>query len=248
MPMKRWWLVFGLGLALPVMAQTDLVKTDLTQAIGALDQAASKRDVSAVLAFYAPSFKNNDGLDKTQLTEQLTALWRNLTNPTYTTEVVELKPEGTDTLVTTRTVVTGQWVQGNLTFSLKATAQAQNQWQLADGKWTMVKQTIMSEQSTLTSGLTPPEVTVKLPERVAPGKSYELSAILSQPLEDKIVLAAVNQGPAGQPALLQDLDDLRAGGLFKKNTVPTVPGDQMISLGFVQGSGMYFFAQRLHVE
>lgn len=246
--MKRWWLGFGLGLALPVMAQTDLVKTDLTQAIGALDQAASQRDVSAVLAFYAPNFKNGDGLDKPQLTKQLTALWQNLTNSTYTTEILELKPEGADTLATTRTVVTGQWVQGNLTFNLKATAQAQNRWQRTDGKWTMVNQTMMSEQATLTSGRTPPEVTVKIPERVAPGKSYELSAILTQPLEDKIVLGTISQGPAGQPALLQDLDNLRAGGLFKKDTVPTVPGDQVISLGFVQGSGMYFLAQRLHVQ
>jgi len=241
--MKRWWLGLGLGLALPVMAQTDL-----TQAIQNLDQAASRRDLPAVLAFYAPTFKNSDGLDKTQLTESLTALWKSLENPTYTTEVLDLKTEDTQTLATTRTVVTGQWLQGNLTFTLKATAEAQNRWQLEGGKWTLVNQTITSENTLLTSGTTPPEVTVKLPERVAPGKSYEVTAILTQPLEDKIVLGGVTDGPAGEGVLLKDLDDLRAGGLFKKNTAPTVPGDRIIGLGFIQGKGMYFLAQRLHVE
>ncbi|WP_287130033.1 nuclear transport factor 2 family protein [Candidatus Cyanaurora vandensis] len=240
--MKQWW--FGcLWLALPVAAQSDL-----NQVIREFDQSASRRDLSAVMSYYAPDFKNNDGLDKAKLTTALTNFWKDLPESTYTTEVLDLKVTGDQTTATTRTRVTGQLQQNNFTFALLATTEAQSLWQQQGGRWQLLSQTITSEKSELKSGPKPPQVKVELPATVAAGKSYELSAILAQPLEEKVILGTVLQGNAGQDLPLINLDDLRAGGLFKKNSVPAAAIDQVVNLGFVQGDGMYFLSQRIKVE
>ncbi len=243
--MKRWlWMSF-LGLALPVMAETTLPQT-----IAQFDQAASRKDITSVTTFYDPSFKNGDGLTRDKLTKALGTLWQNLNNPVYTTEILSTKNDGEQMVIaTTRTKISGRWQQGRFSFDLTSDLEAESRWQKNGTGWQLVAQTIKNERTEITNGQRPPKVDITIPAEVNAGKNYELVALLPQPLGQNLVLGGIAQSSAATiTPEAPSLDGLQAGGLFKKNRVPTTKEDQLVSLGFVQGDGMYFVTYRIKVN
>ncbi|WP_218081826.1 nuclear transport factor 2 family protein [Anthocerotibacter panamensis] len=238
------WLVLLVLAGPPVAAQPELV-----QAIGQADEASSHQDLTALMRFYSPDFKNNDGLDKTQLAEALTNLWKNLKTPVYKTEVLEIKPQDSGiALAHTRTQVTGRWQQDHFAFDLTSSLEAESSWKKEGNSWKLISQTVQTERTEIKNGEEPPQTSLNIPATVKAGKNYELEAILTKPL-DEYVLGGIKQFKAGatSPEAV-DLGGLQSGGFFKKNSVPSLKEDQLVTLGFVQGNGMYFVTQRIKVN
>jgi hypothetical protein len=112
----------------------------------------------------------------------------------------------------------------------------------------LVSQNIQTERTEIKAGNTPPKVTLTLPSSVKAGKPYELTAILTTPLDERPVLGGVTQFKAGTSGESPVLEGLEAGGLFKRNSVPVTKEDQLLSLGFIQSDGIYFITQRVKVD
>jgi hypothetical protein len=236
-----WWLGLCL-LGLPVLAQTDL-----NQVMRQIDQSASQKDLTALVAYYSPEFKNNDGLNKAKFSDALQTFWKNLEKPTYTTQILTTKTNRNQTTLRTRTTVAGNWKQDRYRFDLKSTVEAESIWQKNGDSWQMVSQTILSERTEIQNGAKPPQPVLTLPATVKAGQSYELQAILPTPLDEQLVLGGLTQFPATQPGTTS-LDGLQSGGFFKRNTIPNKKEDQQVSIGFIKADGMYFVTQRLKVN
>jgi len=116
----------------------------------------------------------------------------------------------------------------------------------------LISQEILSEQNRLTSGDMPPEVTVQLPETIAPGREFNFDAIVEAPLGDRLLLGlAFDEGVTPEDFLTPrpvDLGALSAGGLFKIGTAPAKPDQRWISAVVVREDGIVIDTRRLFVE
>jgi hypothetical protein len=103
----------------------------------------------------------------------------------------------------------------------------------------------------LTSGKEPPQVSLKVPNQVAPGRTYMVEAVLDKSLRDSPALGGINQTPLTVSAIPKvgsvNLSLLSSGGIFASNKAPKSAQDQAVSLGFVNTTGTTFITQRVKV-
>lgn len=226
--------------------------TELANIVFALDSAASKQDIEAVMKYYDPTFNHSDGLNRDRYKQLLSELWQRYKNISYRTEISKWEKQGD--LITAETVTMVQGLKGaeNDNFKLDARLISTQTYKTVNGQLQVVSQKILAEQSSLTSGDAPPIVKLKAPELIGVGRQYVLDAIVTEPLGNSLLLGAVIEEAVEAKNLLNEntinLRPLRAGGLFKIGQAPFSSGDRWVSVVLVRESGITISSQRLRVS
>ncbi|MEM9537939.1 MAG: nuclear transport factor 2 family protein [Cyanobacteria bacterium P01_E01_bin.42] len=243
-------LGLSLGVGLRSSAQDQYPRNtppELQAYLTRLENAANRHDSDALIQFYSPDFTNSDDLDRSQLSETLQALWEEYTNLNYFTQLESWEQQGDRLVLETTTFITGTQTENNREMRMKATIRSR---QFLQGEQ-IVRQDILSERTELLMG-NPPDVTINLPDRVAPGEKFNFDAIVKTPLGSDLLLgAAIEEEVSGDRYLNYeafDLELLQAGGLFKQGTAPDESGDRWISAILISGEGTIVITNRLRVE
>jgi hypothetical protein len=217
-----------------------------------LDGAANKQDSAAVLESHAPNFRHGDGLTREQLREALQTLWQRYPNLRYTTELVQWERQGDRLVAQTRTRIVGQAAESNDNFALNATVLSEQEYQVRDRRLQITRQEILTEQNILTSGEKPPQVRLRMPERIGVGRQYVLDALVTEPLGNSMLLGTQIEEAVNPREYLRDttanLTPLRAGGIFKIGQAPFRVGSRWVSVVIVRETGITITSQRLRVE
>lgn len=237
---------YGTGLRAQEAAATApaAVKTLLSQ----IDAAANQHHLEEVMAFYSSQFQNSDGLTYQSLQQALAKLWERYPNLQYKTALQSWQQEGDTLIIQAVTEITGTGKVQDRELQLQAKIESRQHWQGQK----LVQQEILKEQTQVTSGSKPPQVTVSVPETVRVGETFDFDAIVQEPLGDDLLLgAAVEEKIDGnrylEPSTL-DLELLQAGGIFKRAKAPALPGASWLSAVLVRGDGMTLITRRVNVE
>lgn len=226
----------------PATPAPDQLKNTLAQ----IDAAASRENIQGVLQFYTPNFKQSDGLTRQTQGQALSAFWKQYEQLTYRTEVTSWQPQGNGYIAQTVTYITGTQAGPR---KMKLTTTLTSQQRLEGQK--ISSQEILAERTQLTSGQNPPTVDLSLPQQVAVGQTYNLDAIVKEPLGSNFLLGAALEEPITPSNYLKSapvkLEVLPAGGLFKVGQAPSQPSDRWISAVLIRQDGMTFITQRLRV-
>ena len=227
----------------PTTAPAELVST-----LKQIETAATARDVSAVMQGYSPEFTNNDGFTYETLPAALETLWQRYSNLTYRVELQSWDQTDNGYKAETVTYIDGTQLIDGRPSQLESVIRSDQTF--VNGK--IVSQETLSERNQVTSGATPPTVSVILPEQVGTGESYDFDAIVAEPLGSRYLLgAAVEEGATaedffkGRPV---DLELLSAGGLFKIGEAPATPDSRWVSALLVRDDGLVVVTRRLRVE
>lgn len=247
-------LLLGLGLTAGVgslgvhAAAPETAPPELLEILKGIETAANNRNLEAAIAYYSPDFVNSDNLDRSQLSAALQQLWERYSNITYRTELKQWEQQGDRLVTETVTYITGTQTEGGREITLESMVRSRQFWQNNQ----IVRQDILAEESQLSFGNTPPQLKVNLPDSVRPGQRYTFDAIVLEPLNNDLLLgAALEEEIEGDRYLNPgdfELEELRAGGLFKIGKAPDSPSDRWISAIFIRGNGTVIVTRRLRVE
>ncbi|MFZ4556319.1 MAG: hypothetical protein ACOYN8_08070 [Pseudanabaena sp.] len=241
-------------IANPVLAaqSSKPAPAELSNIVYALDKAANQQDIEAVMKYYDPTFRHADGLDRDRYKQLLGELWQRYKNISYRTEISKWEKQGDLITAETVTMVQGQKGAENDNFKLDSRLISTQTYKTVNGQLQVVSQKVLSEQSSLSSGETPPPVKLKAPELIGVGRQYVLDAIVTEPLGTSLLLGAAIEEPVEAKNFLNqntiNLRPLRAGGVFKIGQAPFNSGDRWISVVLVRESGITITSQRLRVS
>jgi len=247
-----------LALATPVVQPSFAAQSskpappELANVVLAVDKAANSQNIEAVMKYYAPTFNHSDGFTRDRYKQVLGELWKRYKSLSYRTEISKWEKQGD--LITAETVTTVQGKKGNENddFKLDARVTSTQTYKSVNGQLQVVSQTVLSEQSSLSSGEAPPPVQLKVPELIGVGRQYVLDAIVTEPLGTSLLLGAAIEEPVEADRYLKEntinLRPLRAGGVFKIGQAPFRSGDRWISVVLVRESGITIASQRLRVS
>lgn len=231
-----------------VEADQPAAPAEVSETLAAMDKAANQQQLKRLMRFYSPDFTHSDGLSQQAMKQVIKKFWSSHEDLNYKTELLswETDKDGGG-VATTKTTITGSRTAADQAMKLTATVHAHQRW--VDKQ--MVEQTITAEESQLTSGERPPEVTVNLPEQVKVGGQFNFDVIVDEPLNERLLLGTAIEEPISaeryltQPELKLEL--LPAGGLFKVGQAPKKPTSEWISAVLVQDGGMIIINRRLQV-
>ncbi|MEO1208707.1 MAG: nuclear transport factor 2 family protein [Cyanobacteria bacterium J06638_20] len=220
----------------------------LVTAIAEIEAAANAQDMERVMALHSSSFENSDGFSREQYQETLNQLWTQYTTLTYDIDLIAWEAVGDAVVAETVTTVQGQQQRAGRILAL--TAEVRSRQRYEDGL--IVFQEILTEESRLQSGITPPSVDINLPESVALGDRFAFDAIVLEPLGDRLLLGhALNEGVTPTDFLVPrpiPLQDLATGGLFKIGTASAQPDQRWISSVLIREDGLVIDTRRLRIE
>ena len=221
---------------------------ELTEIIVGIENAANEQDIEAVIEYYSDDFTSSDGLTTDTLAKALTQMWRNYSQLKYTTEIESWSESGNDLVAETLTTVRGIKNTEGRKARLKSTIKSRQYFQGQK----LVRQEILSEQSQLTSGANPPQVEVVAPNTVTVGQKYNFDLIVDEPLEDRVLLGAVQEEKTAGNLYLNstslELEPLPAGGIYKVATAPETPESNWLSAILVRGDGITMITHRVNIE
>jgi hypothetical protein len=188
-------------------APTDALSQRVQNLHNQMDAAASAGDRETLLRFYSLEFTTADGLNRETLGQSLRQLWLQYPKLTYKTTVLKATPIGkamtsgrSETIdAEAQTKITGSQIRGGRTISVDITIRSRQRWQ-ADQ---LVQQEILSEQTRLSLGEKPPTVAVNLPETVTVGQRYSYEAIVTEPLEEDILMGEILEQPITTAMLIK---------------------------------------------
>lgn len=242
-------VVLGWGIGRPAPAASpSTAPAELVNALTAIEAAANAQDIDQLMALYGSDFAGPDGFTRDQYQATLSEFWDQYSTLTYDVELLAWENDGPALVAETLTTVVGTQRMAEREMQLTATVRSRQRYE--NGQ--LVSQEILSEQNRLTSGATPPEITVQLPETVAPGREFNFDAIVDAPLGDRLLLGlAFEEGVTPEDFLTPrpvDLEALTAGGLFKIGTAPPTPDQRWISAVLVREDGIVIDTRRLTVQ
>lgn len=227
-------------------ATPDTAPPELTNLLTQIDAAANRRDVQAVMEFYSSNLAHSDGFTPASLEQALSSLWQRYPNVTYQTQLTNWEAIDNGYVIETRTTIAGTEIASERQFEMSATIDSR---QRIEGQ-AIVEQTILSEQSQLTSGDNPPTVDVTLPPAASPNSEFTFDAVVREPLGDRLLLGTALEETVGVEAYTTtppiDFELLNSGGVFKVGTAAE-PGDRWISAVIVRNDGITAVTQRLRV-
>ncbi|KPQ37426.1 MAG: hypothetical protein HLUCCA11_03010 [Phormidesmis priestleyi Ana] len=213
-----------------------------------IETAATAGDVAAVMQGYSPEFTNDDGFTYETLPVALTTFWERYSDLTYRVELQSWEPNSNGYSAETVTYINGSKLVNGQPTQLESVIRSEQTF--VDGK--VVSQKTLSERNQVSSGATPPTVSVILPEAVEAGESYEFDAIVTEPLGNRYLLgAAVEEGTTSEDFFVGrpvDLELLAAGGLFKIGEAPNTPDSRWVSALLVREDGLTVITRRLIVN
>lgn len=248
-------LSLALGWGTPATAKSmDHPPQALSEALMALDSAANRQDLSALMQGYSNNFRHGDGLDRRDLSRTLEAFWQQYPDLTYQTEIVAWEETAQGYMAETITSIEGSRQDGQRRLALVATLRSR---QFFEGD-RLVRQEVISERSEVTTGDNPPTLQINLPEKVSPGSRFNFDVIVLEPVAGDLLLGGVLDEPVsaqgyGGPSLatLEPLIDSQTGtgpgGLFKIGEAPNQKSDRWISAVVMRKDGVTMVTQRLRV-
>ncbi|NES84265.1 MAG: nuclear transport factor 2 family protein [Moorea sp. SIO2B7] len=221
---------------------------ELKEIIEEIENASNNRDLKELMQFYSREYTNSDGLTHSALSDALKAMWRRYYRLKYRTELLSWERVGEQLVAETVTSIRGiKREQGRL-IRLNSTIRSRQYFQ----NQKLVRQEILAERNKLTSGKNPPQVEVKLPEKVRVGEQFNFDVIVKQPLGDDLLLGtAMEEKTSGDlylnPSTLE-LDLLAAGGIFKLVKAPLIADNRWFSAILVREDGITLITQRVIIE
>ena len=249
----------------------------LTQTLTKIDAVANQHDLQAVMEFYGSNFTSTDGLTLADMQTALKALWERYPNLTYSTQLTSWKQDGNAIVAETTTTITAAAAPApNLpapapqsprppsngagspaaeaapvvprSFALNAILTSRQRF---EGQ-KIVQQEILSEQTQMTSGDSPPTIEINLPQQVKTGQSYDFDALVKEPLGDRLLLGAALEEPISTTGYLNatpiNLEPLSAGGIFKVGQAPATPDSRWVSAVIIRDDGITTITQRLQIS
>ena len=228
-------------------ATPDTAPPELIELLAQIDAAANRHDLEAVMAYYSSELTHSDGLTHDRLEQAVAALWQRYPNASYQTELTNWEATDNGFVIEPRTTIAGREAITNHQLTLNAAIASR---QRIEGQ-TIVEQTILGEQSRLTSGNRPPTVNVTLPATVSPGSEFTFDAVVQEPLGDRLLLGTALEESVSAEAYTStppiEFELLNAGGVFKVGQAPEA-GDRWISAVLVRDDGLTVVTQRLGIS
>ncbi|MEX0270241.1 nuclear transport factor 2 family protein [Leptolyngbyaceae cyanobacterium UHCC 1019] len=256
---NRWQIwIFTVSLAtsllssiLPLTAQaqnpTSSAPTQLTTLLTQIDAATNARNLNTVIDLYDSNFSSSDGLNRQNLQQSLSSLWKRYPKLSYQTELKSWKNEGNGIVADTVTRITGTFQEGDREYSLDSTLESRQR--IENQK--VVRQEITNERSQITSGSNPPTLKLNLPNQVNRGQDFSFDAIVQEPLGDDLLLGAALEETIKPEGYLNatsvNLEPLNSGGIFKVGKAPTNSEHHWLSAVVVRHDGITMVTQRLRI-
>lgn len=243
--------LLSLGITNTQIALAQNTKTappELTELVSGIEAAANDQDLDEVLEYYSEDFTNTDGLNIDSLAKGLERMWNNYQNLEYTTQIESWSQEDDRLIAETITTITG--VQKNPVRDIRLNSTIKSRQYFQDQK--LIEQEILTEQSRITTGVNPPQVEVVAPEVVQTGEKYNFDLIVNEPLEDRVLLGAIQEQKTASNLYLNpkalELEPLPAGGIYKTATAPLLPDSNWVSAILVRGDGITMITHRVNIE
>lgn len=250
----RWAIAWGWSLGLAGLGLVAIPAAGVAQSasmsaaktlLQRTDTIANDRDVTRLQEIYSPDFTSDDGITYEDLEKSLASLWQLYPDLTYQTRLEGVTQSGNDVVLETVTTLTGNrdWLGD----TAQLNGEIKSRQTFRGDK--LIRQEILSETMTLTSGKQPPAVQVRLPKTVNPGETYDFDIILEEPVEDDLMAGSAFAQEITPENYLQPtqvkLELLQAGGLFKR----AIAGDdpQWLSALLISPDGMILITQRLAI-
>ncbi|GAB4541686.1 MAG: hypothetical protein Tsb0014_33790 [Pleurocapsa sp.] len=221
---------------------------ELTETISKLEKAANDRDLEQVMKYYGSNFTNNDGLTRSSVSSALAQMWKAYPRVRYTTELDSWEQDGEQLIAETTTNVRGVKKEQERVIRFNSVLRSRQYFE----KGKLVRQDILSEQTKLTSGDNPPKVQVSVPETVELGEKYNFDVVVTEPLDDRVLLGAVKEERVGSDLYLNptalELEQLPAGGIYTKVTAPLLADRNWLSAILVRGDGIVMVTHRVTIQ
>lgn len=237
-------LVFSFGVAASLLLPSAALANppELEAALDTLIDAANARQLDTVMRQFAADFRHEDGLTLEDTRQAIRDLWDRHSELNYSAVIDRWdEAERTAVITTTLSGVT------NTGYSLEGELTVVNQY---SDSWQIQNQVIQTEVLRLTTGNEPPNITLNLPPAVRLGTTYDIEAILEDPIGDRLVLGALIDRQVAPSAYREastifPLEPLRAGGIFRRAEAPFLPDSQWLGVMVVSNGGITIQEQRL---
>ncbi len=251
---RRWFLSviigFGISLGTHLTLRAESPETapvDLKALITQIDAAANRQDIDRIQSLYSDQYVTADGLMLDEFTQSLKQLWKNYPNLKYKTELLSWEKNGTGWVVETLTTMTGSSQQNGRKIQLEGKIKSRQTFQGNQ----LIRQEILGEETKLTSGEKPPEVTVNAPETVKVGETFDFDVIVDEPLRDELLAGTaiaekVDTDRYLDPGTMQ-LELLQSGGLFKRISAVEQPQSHWLSAILVRSEGITIVTYRVRI-
>ncbi len=251
---RRWFLsvIMGFGISLgthlTLRAESpDTAPIELKGLITQIDAAANRQDIERIQSLYSDQYVTADGLMLDEFTQSLKQLWKDYPNLKYKTELLSWEKKGSGWVAQTLTTLTGNSQQSGRKIQLEAKIKSRQTFQ-GDK---LIRQEILREETKLTSGENPPEVTVNVPETIKVGETFDFDVIVNEPLRDELLAGMamaekVDSDRYLDPATMQ-LELLQSGGLFKRVSAFEEPQNRWLSAILVRGGGITMVTYRVRI-
>ncbi|MEM8637783.1 MAG: nuclear transport factor 2 family protein [Cyanobacteria bacterium P01_G01_bin.54] len=242
--------IWGTVSILPLQAQSlNAANPEVAQTLQALETAANRYDLTAVMGFYGDAFRHSDGLDRQQLAQGLESLWSDYSGIQYDIEVEAWETQGDTIIAQTLTRISGSRYEG--TRPIRLEAEIQSRQYIDRPSQQITRQDILAERTLIFSGVNPPELDINLPPVVAVGETFDFDVIVQEPLQGELLLGGALETPVSyqEAAAIEaiELELLQAGGIFKRGTAPPQPKDQWLSAIVIREDGITLLTQRLRI-
>lgn len=228
-------------------APPETAPAELTSILNGIDAAASERDVQAVVEFYSPTVVHSDGLTREDLERALTQFWFEYPDVSYQTELQSWEQDGSALVANTKTTITGMRDVNGRAVTIESVIESQQRYEGGQ----IVEQTVLSEDSRVSTGANPPAIAVYLPEQVGLGQEFHFDVIVEEPLGDRLLLGSAMEeevAPAGYfNSVPLELEALTAGGLFKIGEASATSNSRWVSAVLIRDDGIISVSKRLQV-
>ncbi len=251
---RRWFLSVIMGISLSLgthltlrAESPDTAPVELKALITQIDAAANRQDIERIKLLYSDQYVTADGLMLDDFTQSLKQLWQNYPKLNYKTELLSWEEKNNSWVAETLTTIMGNGQQRGRNVQLEAKVKSRQTFQ-GDK---LIRQEILSEETKLTSGGNPPEVTVNAPETVKVGETFDFDVIVNEPLKDELLAGMamaekVDSDRYLDPATMQ-LELLQSGGLFKRVSAFEEPQNRWLSAILVRSGGITMITHRVRI-
>lgn len=251
---RRWFLsvILGFGLSLGThfslrAESADTAPVQLKALITQIDTAANRQDIERLKSLYSDQYVTSDGLMFDDFTNSLSRLWIDYPDLKYKTELLSWDKSGNNWVAETETIITGTRQERGRNIKLETKIKSRQTFQEEQ----LVRQEILGEQTKMTSGEAPPEVTVNLPETVKVGETFDFDVIVNEPLRDELLAGMALSEKVESDRSLEpgemELELLQSGGLFKRVPAEDTPQNRWLSAILVRSGGITMITHRVRI-
>ena len=224
------------------------IPSNLRATIAAIEEAANEQDLSKLMTFYNANFTHSDGLTVEVMARALEQTWSTYPRLRYQTTIESWERRGDELVVETVTRMSGSQRDQGRNISLVSNVRSRQYFQ--DQK--IIRQEIISEQTELKTGSQPPVLKAIAPETVKVGEKYNFDVIVTEPLENNVLLGAALEERTGSDRYINpstlELEPLSAGGIYKVVTAPLLPDNHWLSAIVVRSDGITMVTKRVRIE